>query len=214
MAQESTANGRMFVWLLSPPRRPGRKEMTWTATEHHVDIVIRSLSCNWHPTASAIVNKLFTRVLNHLLSKKSAFPKSLFKQLFFWSFSLLKSWRYPLGDRNLEIQKKKFAADASKKKCSARLRGGSPQTSWPVMTFVTKSWPGHDFWSPTQPILSPRHEYGHEVMTRHDVVMTLSHELKSRDLKPLTFTAIGDTLGDNFLTIIFLTAIGDTLGDF
>jgi len=30
----------------------------------------------------------------------------------------------------------------------------------------------------------------------------------------MTFTAIGDTLGDNFLTIIFLTAIGDTLGDF
>jgi hypothetical protein len=29
----------------------------------------------------------------------------------------------------------------------------------------------------------------------------------------MTFTAIGDTLGDNFLTIILLTAIGDTLGD-
>jgi hypothetical protein len=30
----------------------------------------------------------------------------------------------------------------------------------------------------------------------------------------MTFTAIGDTLGDNFLTIILLTTIGDTLGDF
>ena len=38
---------------------------------------------------------------------------------------------------------------------------------------------GHDFWSPTQPILPPRHDYGHQVMTGHDHVMTLSHELKS-----------------------------------
>jgi hypothetical protein len=30
----------------------------------------------------------------------------------------------------------------------------------------------------------------------------------------MTFTVIGDTLGDNFLTIILLTAIGDTLIDF
>ena len=44
---------------------------------------------------------------------------------------------------------------------------------------------GHDFWSPTQPILPPRHDYGHQVMTGHDHVMTLSHELKSRELKPL-----------------------------
>jgi hypothetical protein len=45
----------------------------------------------------------------------------------------------------------------------------------------------HDFWSPTQPILPPRHDYGHQVMTGHDHVMTLSHELKSRDLKPLPY---------------------------
>ena len=64
------------------------------------------------------------------------------------------------GDRNLEIQKKKFAADAAKKSAPD---GGPPQTSWPVMTMVTKSWP------------------------RHDHVMTLSHELKSRDLKPLIY---------------------------
>ncbi len=24
---------------------------------------------------------------------------------------------------------------------------------------------GHDFWSPTQPILPPRHDYDHQVMT-------------------------------------------------
>jgi hypothetical protein len=43
----------------------------------------------------------------------------------------------------------------------------------------------HDCWSPTQSILPTRHGYGHQVMTGHDHVMTLRHELKSRDLKPL-----------------------------
>ena len=46
----------------------------------------------------------------------------------------------------------------------------------------------HDCWSPTQSILPPRHGYGHQVMTGHDHVMTLSHELKSRDLKPLNLS--------------------------
>ncbi len=74
-----------------------------------------------------------------------------------------------LSDRNLEIKKNNLRLTV-KKKCSARLL---PRASSDVMTFVTKSWPGHDFWSPTQPILPPRHDYGHQVMTgswpRHDL---------------------------------------------
>ena len=38
---------------------------------------------------------------------------------------------------------------------------------------------GHDCWSPTQTILTPRHDHGHQVTHGHDPVMTCRHELKT-----------------------------------
>ncbi len=84
--------------------------------------------------------------------------------------------------------------------CSARLLR---RVSSHVMTshdFRQQVMTGHDFWAPSQPILSPRHDYGHQVMTGHDHVMTLSHELKSRDLNPLPISLSTDRVFLLFLT--------------
>jgi hypothetical protein len=80
---------------------------------------------------------------------------------------------FPIG---ILKSKKKMTVNTGKK-CAPHGSWGSPHTSWPVMTFVTKSWPVMTVQVVTNTDWTPRHDHGHQVTHGHDHVMTSRHKV-------------------------------------